>query len=102
MPKHFKCAIIGAGISGLAAADRLRLSGHSVTLFDKSRGVGGRMATRRSDHGSFDHGAQYFTVRDGRFVQADCAVTITCCSSDLPNYTYSSSGVPPRTKLPFT
>ncbi|MEM7653825.1 MAG: FAD-dependent oxidoreductase, partial [Pseudomonadota bacterium] len=59
--------IIGAGISGLAAADRLRLSGHSVTLFDKSRGVGGRMATRRSDHGSFDHGAQYFTVRDGRF-----------------------------------
>jgi renalase len=41
-----------------------------VTIFEKSRGVGGRMATRRTDEGlQFDHGAQYFTVRDERFEQ---------------------------------
>jgi hypothetical protein len=39
-----------------------------VVVFEKSRGVGGRMATRRSETGaSFDHGAQYFTARDERF-----------------------------------
>jgi len=37
-------------------------------VFEKSRGLGGRMATRRQQDGSsFDHGAQYFTVRDPRF-----------------------------------
>jgi predicted NAD/FAD-dependent oxidoreductase len=41
-----------------------------VTIFEKSRGVGGRMATRRSKDGcQFDHGAQYFTARDVRFRQ---------------------------------
>lgn len=38
-----------------------------VKLFDKSRGLGGRVATRRSDAGAFDHGAQYFTARDAAF-----------------------------------
>ena len=39
-------------------------------MFDKSRGVGGRMSARRTDQGTtFDHGAQYFTARDGRFVR---------------------------------
>ena len=60
-------AIIGAGIAGLAAARRLRAAGHDVTLFDKSRGVGGRMATRRIDALQFDHGAQYFTARGQSF-----------------------------------
>jgi hypothetical protein len=42
--------------------------GLDVTVFEKARGVGGRMATRRTDQGPrFDHGAQYFTVRDERF-----------------------------------
>ncbi len=60
-------AIIGAGMAGLAAARRLREAGHAVTLFDKSRGVGGRMATRRVGSLQFDHGAQYFTARGERF-----------------------------------
>jgi len=57
-------AIIGAGISGLVCARRL-VSHFEVRLFDKSRGVSGRMATRRAGPAevSFDHGAQYFTVR---------------------------------------
>jgi hypothetical protein len=60
-------AIIGAGIAGLAAARVLREAGHACTLFDKSRGLGGRMATRRVEAMQFDHGAQYFTARGPRF-----------------------------------
>ena len=61
-------AVIGAGISGLVCARTLRDHGYPVTVFEKSRGVGGRMATRRTDDGfQFDHGAQYFTARDRRF-----------------------------------
>jgi len=61
-------AVIGAGISGLICARTLVDHGLSVKLFEKSNGLGGRMATRRTDQGiSFDHGAQYFTARDSRF-----------------------------------
>jgi hypothetical protein len=60
-------AIIGAGMAGLAAARRLGAAGCSITLFDKSRGVGGRMATRRVETLQFDHGAQYFTARGEAF-----------------------------------
>ncbi|MFG0334320.1 MAG: NAD(P)/FAD-dependent oxidoreductase [Maioricimonas sp. JB049] len=61
-------AVIGAGLSGLICARTLADHGLDVTVFEKSRGVGGRMATRRSETDlRFDHGAQYFTVRDERF-----------------------------------
>ncbi len=61
-------AVIGAGISGLSAARTLQDHGVKVTAFDKSRGVGGRMSTRRGEGGvTFDHGAQYFTARDQHF-----------------------------------
>lgn len=66
-------AIIGAGIAGLAAARRLHDAGLTVRVFDKSRGVGGRMATRRAGAWRFDHGAQFFTARGEpfrRFVDA--------------------------------
>ncbi len=62
-----KIAIIGAGMAGVTAARTLMQAGHQVTLFEKSRGFSGRMSTRRTEFGSFDHGAQYFTVRDARF-----------------------------------
>lgn len=60
-------AIIGAGLSGLACATRLHAFGWRVSVFDKSRGPGGRMSTRRGDDWQSDHGAQYFTARDPRF-----------------------------------
>ena len=63
-------AIIGAGMAGVTCARTLRQAGHKVTIFEKSRGLGGRMATRASAFGSFDHGAQYFTVRDPRMALA--------------------------------
>jgi len=66
-------AIIGAGISGLMAARTLQDHGIRVTVFDKGRGLGGRMSTRRignpGDGKTFDHGAQYFTARDRRFIR---------------------------------
>ncbi len=60
-------AIVGAGLSGLLAARELHGGGREVRLFDKARGPGGRLATRRVDEYAFDHGAQYFTVRHPRF-----------------------------------
>lgn len=63
-----KIAIIGAGVSGLAAAKCLS-SQHQVILFDKGRGLGGRLTTRRFEHTAADIGAQYFTARDPDFVQ---------------------------------
>jgi renalase len=72
------CLIIGAGLAGLLAAHQLQVAGFEVTVLDKGRGVGGRMATRRMAGPSpepavFDYGAQFFTVRDpafGRWVDA--------------------------------
>jgi len=72
-----KVLTIGAGIAGLTAARRLQDRGHVVTVLDKARAPGGRVATRRVLNAdadrpdlvdlAFDHGAQYFTVRDSRF-----------------------------------
>ena len=66
-----RIAIIGAGMAGLACADVLQAEGHSTTLFDKGRGAGGRMSSRRMvtalGEVTIDHGAQYFTARDPAF-----------------------------------
>lgn len=62
-----RTVIIGAGLSGLMAAHTLHGAGHEVTVLDKGRGVGGRLATRRIGEARFDHGAQFFTVRTDEF-----------------------------------
>jgi renalase len=59
--------IIGAGMAGLAAARVLREGGREAVILDKGRGVGGRMATRRSGGAAFDHGAQFVTTREVAF-----------------------------------
>jgi renalase len=64
------CLAVGAGMAGLTAAHALQRNGWRVLLLDKGRGVGGRMATRRVRNSRFDHGAQFFTVRDARFAEA--------------------------------
>lgn len=61
-----RVAIIGAGLSGLVVARELR-DHADVTVFEKSRGVGGRMATRYHGDFEFDHGAQFFTARSREF-----------------------------------
>ena len=69
--------VVGAGLAGLTAAQWLQDRGHTVTVAEKGRAPGGRVSTRRVLNGdadraelatmAFDHGAQYFTVRDTRF-----------------------------------
>ncbi len=59
--------IVGAGLSGLAAARELARAGSEVALVDKGRSVGGRLATRRIGGARLDHGAQFFTVRGDDF-----------------------------------
>ena len=76
VPKK-KFAVVGAGVAGLAAARTLVDHGYEVKLFESSSAPGGRVGTRvitaielpkgLSGEVAFDHGAQYFTVRDQRF-----------------------------------
>jgi renalase len=68
MPNSYVDVImIGAGVSGLIAARTVQANGARVLVLEKGRGVGGRLATRRSDLGVFDHGAQFFTAREPQF-----------------------------------
>lgn len=67
--------ILGAGISGIAAATSAQELGASVRVIDRGRKIGGRMASRRlretgTDHDGrvVDYGASYFTARDPEFV----------------------------------
>jgi renalase len=56
-------AVIGAGMAGLVCAQQLKQAGYSVIVVEKSRGLGGRVATRRL-HGTWaDHGACYLTPK---------------------------------------
>jgi predicted NAD/FAD-dependent oxidoreductase len=65
--KQKSVAVIGAGMAGIGAARLLVDEGCRVVVFDKSRGLGGRCATKRWEGHSVDHGAQYFTMRDADF-----------------------------------
>lgn len=65
-----RIAVVGAGMAGIACARTLLQAGCEVELFEAAATPGGRMATEDSPFGSFDSGAQYFTVRDARFAQA--------------------------------
>jgi renalase len=79
MPKQTRnIAVIGAGIAGLACARTLAQAGHRVTVLDKARAAGGRLTSCDTPFGTFDHGAQYFTVRDARFQKA-LAITPGLC-----------------------
>lgn len=65
--------VIGAGVAGLTVtrtvARSLQQAGQEGLVLEKSRGFGGRAATRTRHGNRVDHGAQYFTVRDSRFQQ---------------------------------
>jgi renalase len=72
-----RIAVVGAGVAGLSAARALTIAGHDVVVFERGPRPGGRVATRfihsvelprmGTIDLAFDHGAQYFTVRDPRF-----------------------------------
>ncbi len=66
--------IVGAGMAGIAAGRELAARGFAVTLLDKGRAPGGRVATRRAittvGEVRFDHGAQYIRAEDPAFAEA--------------------------------
>lgn len=71
-------AIIGAGMAGVTCARTLMQAGHQVSVFEKAEHAGGRTTTLQTPFGSFDAGAQYFTVRDERFTLALATVPGLC------------------------
>ncbi len=75
--------IIGAGLAGLIAAYTLTQRGFNCEVLEKSRALGGRMATRRHQDTSFDHGAQYFTVKTTAFADFLHEVGVTEAMSPL-------------------
>lgn len=92
--------VIGAGLSGLLAASTLHAAGRRVLVLDKARGVGGRLATRRLDPHTGDHGAQFFTAHDPRFKEcvasweAAGAVVRWSTGFTAPDGTLRDNGVP--------
>jgi len=64
-----RIAIIGAGLSGLTALQTLTAAGYEATVFDKSRGSGGRMASKKQDEASWDMGTQYMRAHSPEFAR---------------------------------
>ncbi|WP_188764150.1 NAD(P)/FAD-dependent oxidoreductase [Sandarakinorhabdus glacialis] len=99
-----KITIVGAGITGLACAQRLVRDGYTPLVLDKGRGIGGRIATRRvmlpDGAIGFDHGAQYLTARDRAFAAAlqglGSASAVWCDGAAEPHLV----GVPGMSSLP--
>lgn len=60
----YDAIIIGAGISGLTLAKRFTEQNKNVLVLEKSGGVGGRIATRRGEDCTFDHGAQFLKIKN--------------------------------------
>lgn len=99
--------VIGAGISGLVCAQQLTQAGYSVIIIDKSRGVGGRVATRRLHGTKADHGTCYLKPK-GEVLQR--LINLLVQKGDLEVWTNnlhvknhaSSLVVNPQSSLPYT
>ena len=63
MQSKFDVAVVGAGLAGLVCAQALRQQGYSVVVVEKSRGLGGRLATRRLPQAFADHGVRCLEVQ---------------------------------------
>lgn len=69
MSSIFEIAVIGSGVAGLTCAQKLQQAGRQVVVFDKSRGLGGRLATRRLAGTHADHGVCYLQPKGAVFGQ---------------------------------
>lgn len=88
---HQSIAIIGAGLAGLACGQVVANSGANVSLFDKARGPGGRMSSKRRPSATLDLGAQAFSVRDVDFQHAVNDWLAVGCIAPWPTSTYQAS-----------
>lgn len=66
--------IVGAGVAGLSCALALRQAGMKPLVLERSRGVGGRCATRRVEDQPVDHGVIFLHGADPDFLEALAAV----------------------------
>lgn len=106
MEGHSDVAVIGAGMAGLTCARVLAEAGLRVQVLDKGRGIGGRMATRRTQVAGaemrFDHGAQYVTALDPGFAalleEAETAGAAAVWDESGPRPRFA--GVPGMSALP--
>ena len=78
-------AVVGAGMAGLTCARALAQAGLAVTVYDKSRGLGGRLATRRSPVGTFDHGAIALRAQTPAFAAYLAAATQSGAAATCPD-----------------
>jgi renalase len=68
MTTHVEIAIVGAGMAGIACAQELQSAGHTqIAIFEKSRGVGGRLTTRRMFDTCVDRGTCYISPKGDKF-----------------------------------
>lgn len=65
-----RVAVVGAGLAGIAAARELVAGGHEVVVFEKSRGLGGRLAARRAEGTVLDHGSPVVAAPPGSALRA--------------------------------
>lgn len=85
-----KIAIIGAGLSGMVLANELRQN-FDIKIFEKSRGVGGRMSTRYAENFVFDHGLQYFSAQSLEFLNFAKDNQVQSWSGDVINLSNSKT-----------
>ena len=86
-------------MAGITAARLLGDAGVEVTLFDKSRAVGGRMSTRRLDGGAGDHGAQHVSARSPEFAAEMAQLVEDGVATEwlhTPSRTHPERGIEPR------
>ena len=95
----FDVAIIGAGVAGLTVGQQLRQAGYRVVVVEKSRGVGGRVATRRLHNTCADHGLRYLEGK-GEFLQG--LVKILCDRQILKLWTDTIYQFSPNSELSTT
>ncbi len=89
-----KLAVVGAGAAGAAATYALRESPVEVTVFEKSRGVCGRAATRRNDECTYEYGANYLKDDDERVTElvTQDLPTEGLVDVDAPIYAFGRDG----------
>ncbi|MDP3263451.1 MAG: FAD-dependent oxidoreductase [Tabrizicola sp.] len=91
----FRIAIVGAGIAGLACARDLLEAGLAPVIFDKGRGIGGRLATRRAEDGlQFDHGAPCVMATDAGFAEVLRQAEVDGAAAPCPTETGGFVGLP--------
>ena len=85
-------AIIGAGIAGLACARALNAAGLPVILFDKARGPGGRMSSKRLPDATLELGAQFFSIKEATFRREVAEWRKAGCIAPWPTSLWSADG----------